>query len=278
MTIEKKKVGRKPKWRAGETELIRVPKIFVEQILSYTHQLDNDQVPARPTSILVNASPVASDRAIATSSTDEIDCYRLLLEIKNSVAAIPITESAVERLVHVKTDLEQQIIEVKQIKQQNRESQRQIREKEDEFVILQQKYQNLDEKLAGLNLELEKLNQLIDSLKAENNKLRLFRSESGESELLVTEILGLIYDASSNAVKMYIKSIYSISQGEPIERVRTCLKVMARIKEGETIYNNCCLTAATKLLAGEKDAMTLEEIMKEVATDCDERRERRERY
>jgi hypothetical protein len=88
----------------------------------------------------------------------------------------------------------------------------------------------------------------------------------------------LIYDASSNAVKMYIKSIYSVSQGEPIERVRRCLKVMARIKEGETIYNNCCLTAATKLLAGEKDAMTLEEVMKEVAMDCDERRERRERY
>jgi len=39
--LQKKKVGRKLHWKAGQTELIRIPKVFVEQALAYVRQLDN---------------------------------------------------------------------------------------------------------------------------------------------------------------------------------------------------------------------------------------------
>jgi hypothetical protein len=81
----------------------------------------------------------------------------------------------------------------------------------------------LDEKLVGLSQDLERVNELASDLKIENGLLRLYRSEAGESEMLVTEmlvteILGLIHGASSNAVKMYVNSIYALSEGKPIRR------------------------------------------------------------
>lgn len=121
--------------------------------------------------------------------------------------------------------------------------------------------------------------ELIDSLRAENDKLRLFcRSEAGESELLVNEILRLIHGASSNAVKMYINSIYALCEGKPINRVRLCLAVMASTREGDTIFNNCCQKAAGRVLVGEMGMMALGKIMWEVAIDCDKRRERSQQY
>jgi prefoldin subunit 5 len=209
---------------------------------------------------------------------DEIGYYRLLLEVRNNMDSITPTESAIERLEKVKAELEEQIGEVRQVRQQNREAQRQIKEKDDEIVTLQQKYQNLDQKLAGLSQDLERVNELANGLRGENDRLRLFRNEAGESELLVTEILGLIYGASSNAVKMYVKSIYALSEGMLIDRVRLCLAVMASTREGDTIFNNCCQKAAGRVLTGETGTMTLREIMVEVAVDCDERRERSQQY
>jgi hypothetical protein len=265
--LQKKKVGRKLHWKAGQTELIRIPKVFVEQALAYVRQLDNGLIPDEP------IAPIAPQ----PSSTSEIDYYRLLLDVKNTMSEIQLTATAIERLEKVKTDLEDSLNEVRQLKQQHRESQKQIREREDELLTLQQKSQDLEKKLTNSNLELEKSLAKIASLKAENDKLRLFRSESGESEQLVTEILELIHNTSSSNVKIYIKSIYSLSQSEPIERVRMALKVMASNKEGETTYNNCCRKAATRLLAGELDGMTFEVIMKEVSTESNERNERNER-
>jgi predicted nuclease with TOPRIM domain len=143
-------------------------------------------------------------------------CDRLLLEVRNNMDSITPTESAVERSEKVKAELEEQIGEVRQFRQQNREAQRQIRERDDEIVTLQQKNQNLDEKLVGLSQDLERVNELASDLRIENGLLRLYRSEAGGSELLATEILGLIYGASSNAVKMYVNSIYALSEGKPI--------------------------------------------------------------
>jgi hypothetical protein len=108
---------------------------------------------------------------------------------------------------------------------------------------------------------LEKLTDLVNGLRAENDKLRIFRRESGEAELLVTEILGLIHNVSSNAVKMYVKSIYSLSEEKPIEQVKMCLAVMANIREKNTRYNNCCCVAAERVLTGATGTMTLQEIM-----------------
>ncbi len=121
---------------------------------------------------------------------------------------------------------------MRQLRQQNREAQRQIKEKDDEIVTLQQKYQNLDQKLVGLSQDLERVNELASGLRAENEKLRLFRSESGEAELLVTEILGLIHAASSKVVKIYVQSIYALSEGKPIDRVKLCLAVIANTRKG----------------------------------------------
>jgi predicted RNase H-like nuclease (RuvC/YqgF family) len=73
------------------------------------------------------------------------------------------TESVIERLEKMKTELEEQIGEVRQFRQQNREAQRQIREKDDEIGTLQQKNQNLDEKLVGLSQDLERVNELASS-------------------------------------------------------------------------------------------------------------------
>jgi hypothetical protein len=64
---------------------------------------------------------------------------------------------------------------------------------------------------------------------------------------------------------------------KPIDRVRLCLAVMANLKEGDTIFNNCCQKAAGRVLAGETGTMMLEEIMREVQVDCDERNERNEK-
>jgi hypothetical protein len=79
-------------------------------------------------------------------------------------------------------------------------------------------------------------------------------------------------------VKMYVNSIYALSEGKPIDRVRLCLAVMASTREGDTIFNNCCQKAAGRILIGEMGTMTLQEIMREVAVDCDERRERSQQY
>jgi septal ring factor EnvC (AmiA/AmiB activator) len=114
------------------------------------------------------------------------------------------TELAIERLEKVKAELEEQIGEVRRVRQQNRETQRQIREKDDEIWALRRKNQNSDEKFVGLSQDLERVNELASDLGIENVLLRLYRSDSVESELLVTEILGLIYGASSNDVKMYV--------------------------------------------------------------------------
>jgi hypothetical protein len=276
MTTEKKKAGRKPKWKAGETDLVRLPKAFMAQILAYAQQLDNGYLPEEAAG--VGVAPAAIEVKPQAGAIDEIGYYRLLLEVRNNMDSITPTESAIERLEKVKAELEEQIGEVRQVRQQNREAQRQIKEKDDEIVTLQQKHQNLDQKLVGLSQDLERVNELASGLKVENEKLRLFRSESGESELLVTEILRLIHGASSNAVKMYVNSIYALSEGKPIDRVRLCLAVMASTKEGDTIFNNCCQKAAGRVLAGETGTMTLQEIMREVAVDCDERRERSQQY
>jgi predicted RNase H-like nuclease (RuvC/YqgF family) len=272
MTTEKKKAGRKPKWKAGETDLVRLPKVFMTQILAYAHQLDNGYLPEEAAE--VGVSPAAIEVKPQAPVIDEIGYYRLLLEVRNNMDSITPTESAIERLEKVKAELEEQIGEVRQVRQQNREAQRQIKEKDDEIVTLQQKHQNLDQKLVGLSQDLERVNELANGLKVENDRLRLFRNEAGESELLVTEILGLIYGASSNAVKMYVKSIYALSEGMSIDRVRLCLAVMASTREGDTIFNNCCQKAAGRVLAGEMGTTTLQEIMREVAVDCNERRER----
>jgi prefoldin subunit 5 len=276
MTTEKKKAGRKPKWKAGETELVRLPKAFMAQILAYAQQLDNGYLPEEAAE--VGVAPAAIEVMPQAGAIDEIGYYRLLLEVRNNMDSITPTESAIERLEKVKAELEEQIGEVRQVRQQNREAQRHIKEKDDEIVTLQQKYQNLDQKLAGLSQDLERVNELANGLRGENDRLRLFRNEAGESELLVTEILGLIYGASSNAVKMYVKSIYALSEGMLIDRVRLCLAVMASTREGDTIFNNCCQKAAGRVLTGETGTMTLREIMVEVAVDCDERRERSQQY
>jgi peptidoglycan hydrolase CwlO-like protein len=79
------------------------------------------------------------------------------------------TESIIERLKKVKVE------QISELRQQNREAQRQIREKDDEIVTLQQKHQDLDEKLVGLSQDLERVN----NLKVENDRLRLFRNKAG---------------------------------------------------------------------------------------------------
>jgi flagellar motility protein MotE (MotC chaperone) len=275
MSTEKKKAGRKPKWKAGETDLVRLPKVFMAQILAYAHQLDNGYLSEEAAE--VGVSPAAIEVKPQAPAINEIGYYRLLLEVRNNMDSITPTESAIERLEKVKAELEEQIGEVRQFRQQNREAQRQIREKDDEIGTLQQKNQSLDEKLVGLSQDLERVNELASDLRIENGLLRLYRSEAGESEMLVTEILGLIHGASSNAVKMYVNSIYALSEGKPIDRVRLCLAVMASTREGDTIFNNCCQKAAGRVLAGEMGAMTLEEIMREVQVDCDERNERNEK-
>ncbi len=190
-----------------------------------------------------------------------------------AVTGIRIANPQLEKM---KAELEGQIAEVRQLKQQNREAQRQVREKDDEIGALQQKNQTLDEKLVGLSEDLERVNELVGGLRAENEKLRLFRSGSGESELLVTEILRLIYGASSNAVKMYVNSIYALSEGKPIERVRLCLAVMANLREKNTRYNNCCCAAAEQVLGGEMG--TLQEIMEAVEVDYNDRLERAQQF
>lgn len=270
MSTEKMKTGRKPKWNAGETDLVRLPKVFMAQILAYAHQLDNGYLPEKATEVPV--SPAAIEVMPQAAAIDEISYYRLLLEVRNNMDSITPTESAIERLEKAKAELEEQIGEVRQLKQQNREAQRQIREKDNEIFTLKQNNQNLDEKLTGLSQDLEQVNELVSGLKAENEKLRLFRSESGEYELLVTEILRLIHGSSSNAVKMYINSIYALSEGKPIERVRLCLAVMANLREKNARYNNCCCNAAEQILAGATG--TLQEIMKAVEVDYHERLER----
>ena len=173
-------------------------------------------------------------------------------------------------------ELEEQIGEVRQFRQQNREAQRQIREKDDEIGALQQKNQNLGEKLVGLSQDLERVNELASDLRIENGLLRLYRSEAGESELLVTEILGLIHGASSNAVKMYVNSIYALSEGKLIEQVRLCLAVMDNLREKNTRYNNCCCAAAEQVLGGATG--TLQEIMEAVEVDYNERLERAQQF
>jgi flagellar motility protein MotE (MotC chaperone) len=272
MTTEKKKAGRKPKWKAGETDLVRLPKVFMAQILAYAHQLDNGFLPEDAAELGVAAIKVMPQ----APAIDEIGYYRLLLEVRNNMDSITPTESAIERLEKVKAELEEQIGEVRQFRQQNREAQRQIREKDDEIGTLQQKNQSLDEKLVGLSQDLERVNELAGGLRAENEKLRLFRRVSGESELLTTEILGLIYGASSNAVKMYVKSIYALSEGKPIDRVRLCLAVMANLREKNTRYNNCCCDAAERILAGTTG--TFQEIMEAVEVDYNERLERAQQF
>jgi flagellar motility protein MotE (MotC chaperone) len=270
MTTEKKKAGRKPKWKAGETDLVRLPKVFMAQILAYAHQLDNGYLPEEAAE--VGVSPAAIEVMPQAPVIDEIGYYRLLLEVKNNMDSITPTESAIERLEKVKAELEEQIGEVRQFRQQNREAQRQIREKDDEIGTLQQKNQNLDEKLVGLSQDLERVNELASDLRIENGLLRLYRSEAGESEMLVTEILGLIHGASSNAVKMYVNSIYALSEGKPIDRVRLCLAVMANLREKNTRYNNCCCDAAGRILVGATG--TIQEIMEGVEVDYNDRLER----
>jgi flagellar motility protein MotE (MotC chaperone) len=272
MTTEKKKAGRKPKWKAGETDLVRLPKVFMEQILAYAHQLDNGYLPEEAAEVGVAAIEVKPQAPVI----DEIGYYRLLLEVRNNMDSITPTESAIERLEKVKAELEEQIGEVRQFRQQNREAQRQIREKDDEIGTLQQKNQNLDEKLVGLSQDLERVNELVSGLRAENEKLRLFRSESGESEQLVTEILGIIHISSSRAVKIYVNSIYALSEGKPIDQVRLCLAVMANLREKNKRYNNCCCDAAELILAGATE--TLQEIMEAVEVDYNDRLERAQQF
>jgi hypothetical protein len=216
--------GRKCKWHSGQTQLIRIPKKLLPQVLEFAQQLDEGDRPPPP-----------KVRELHQEQLEEIDRYEILIYLKeNFHEFVP------------KRDVHQQLMNC----QAKLREQKQLTANIAEVESLQVEVRTKNDRISSLQRQCEELTAQVASLCQQKANLMTYSSAANDSERRITEILKLLQQESTGTSKVYVDAIFNLVAGVQTDWIDLCLAIMQRLTEKDKRYNNCCRDAAKAAMEG----------------------------
>ena len=255
--VQQTRSGRKFKWQSGKTDLIRVPKVFREQILAFTKQLDLGNVPPPPTV-----------REVQRQQLTEMDRYEILIYLKENFDQFVPSRDLVEQLAQSQAKLREQAERISVLERE----QKQLTAYKSEVENLKVELQSKNSELTLLTRRHHRLSAEVKTLREQKADLIVYGSAASKSDLLITEILKLLQNKFTGTVRIYVNAIFHLMGGGENERVELCLAIMDELTEKNIIYNNCCRDTAVAAIKGR--VRSFEEAMNWVDREYRLRKER----
>jgi len=257
LEIKQSQSGRKPKWQSGKTDLIRVPKVFREQILTFTKQLDLGNVPPPPTI-----------REVQRQQLTEMDRYEILIHLKENFDQFVPSRDLLKELAQSQAKLREQAEKINVLERE----QKQLTAYKSEVENLKVELESKNSELTSLTRKRHRLSVEVNSLREQKANLMVYSSAASESDLLITKILKLLHQVSTGTGRIYVDAIFNLVAGVANERIDLCLAIMDELSETDKTYNNCCRDAAAAAMEG--SFRSIEAAMNWVDREYRSRRER----
>ncbi len=257
LEVQPNRSGRKPKWRAGATDLIRVPKSFREQILEYTQQLDLGNVPPPPTVSEVQQRQLT-----------QIDKDEILIFLKENFNQFVPSRDTLEQLAQSQAKVRAQAARIATLEAE----QKQLIAGKSEAESLRVELRTKDRQISSLTRQRALVVAEVETLEQQKANLVAYSSTASDSDRRITKILKLLQQVSTGTGKIYVEAIFQLVAGVAIERIDLCVLIMNRLSKTDKTYNNCCRDAASAAIAG--SFQSIESAMAWVSREYDERKER----
>ena len=225
LEVQPNRSGRKPKWRAGATDLIRVPKSFREQILQYTQQLDLGNVPPPPTV-----------QEVQQEQLTQIDKDEILIFLKENFNQFVPSRDTLEQLAQSIAKVRAQAAQIATLEREHK----QLIAFKSEAESLRAELLTKDRQISSLTRQRERAMAEVETLRQQKANLVAYSSAASDSDRRITKILKLIQQVSTGTGKIYVEAIFQLVAGVATERIDLCLLIMGRLSETDKTYNNCC--------------------------------------
>ena len=233
--VQQTRSGRKSKWQSGKTDLIRVPKIFREQVLAFTKELDFGNVPPPPTV-----------REVQRQQLTEMDRYEILIYLKENFDQFVPSRDLLKELAQSQAKLREQAEKINVLERE----QKQLTAYKSEVENLKIELQSKNSELTSLTYKRHQLSAEVKTLRHQKADLIVYSSAASKSDLLITKILKLLQNKFTGTVKIYVDAIFQLMGEGENERVELCLAIMDELTENNKIYNNCCRDTAVAAIKG----------------------------
>lgn len=260
LEVQPNRSGRKPKWRAGATDLIRVPKSFREQILEYTQQLDLGNVPPPPTV-----------QEVQQRQLTQIDKDEILIYLKENFNQFVPSRDTLEQLAQSQLKVRAQAARIATLEAE----QKQLLAFKSEAESLRVELRTKDRQISSLTRQRDRVVAEVETLRQQKANLLAYSSTASDSDRRITKILKLLQQVSTGTGKIYVEAIFQLVAGVSIQRIDLCVSIMGRLSETDKTHNNCCRDAAWAAIEG--SFQSIESAMAWVNREYDERKEKNSR-